>query len=177
MSAPSIYTLAQGWADLTAMLERIDEEGLDGDSAAMIGTWLASLEGETKVKLEHVGQFIRMQELDKLATDTEVERLRLRSGALGRRVKRVKEAVLLLLNVASLKRVQTSTFTFEARGNGGKAPLVIDDVDADVVAAEHPDLVVTTTTINHDAVRKHLESGGTLPFARLEARGTHLQVK
>ena len=174
MSAPTIYTLAQGWADLTALLERIDEEGLDDDSSVMVGTWLASLEGETTKKLEGVGQYLRMQELDRAACDAEVERLRIRSLGIGRRVKRLKDAVLMLLDVASLKRVETPTFTFVAAKNGGKAPLVVDDVDP---AAVDPDLVEVRATINHAAVRARLEAGQTLDWARLAPRGTHLQVK
>lgn len=177
MSAPNIYTLAQGFADLTVLLEQIDETGADEQSTLLINNWLAKLDGEVAGKLESVGKFLRIQEMTALAADTEVERLRVRSLAAKRRVTRVKAAVLELLRLARLPRVETDTFTFTVAGNGGKAPVVVDAVDPDEVARTHPHLVVVRTEINTDAVRAELEAGKPLPFARLSERGQHLRVK
>ncbi|MFO0447366.1 MAG: siphovirus Gp157 family protein [Pseudomonadota bacterium] len=177
MSAPSIYSLAQAWADLTAMLERIDDEGLDADATAMITAWLSSLEGQTQAKLDDMGKFLRMLELDAAAANAEAERLRARAVASERKAGRVKQAVMDMMAVAGLKTMRTASFTFSRCTNGGKQPIVIGDVDPGEVMATHPDLVVVKTEINKEAVRNALEAGDSLPFAQLAPRGEHLKVR
>jgi hypothetical protein len=172
-----LYSLADGFRDLTFLLEAIDANGLDAHSERMISNWLANLEGQLTAKFKDCGKYIRIQEVDLDDTEKEIERLRVRAGVLKRRVARMLQAMRFVMEQAQLQRVEAGTFVFSIDGNGGVQPLEVDDVDALDVAEAFPDFVVTTTTINNDAVRKHLEAGGTLPFARLLPRGTHLKVK
>jgi hypothetical protein len=45
------------------------------------------------------------------------------------------------------------------------------------VAKVPDEFCVTERRLSRDAVRRHLEAGGELKFARLEIRGTHLRIK
>jgi hypothetical protein len=178
MSAPSLYTLAQGFLALTDLLEQLDAQHgtVDGD-AAVVAKWLAELDGQVNAKLESTGQYLRMVELAAEAAHAEAERLRERAASCERKAARIKAAVLQLLDAAQLKRLETKTFSFTVAGDGGMPPLVIDDVDPNEVAAALPDLVVTTVALNKPAIREVLERGGTLPFARLGQRGRHLRIR
>jgi hypothetical protein len=178
VSAPTLYTLAEGFRALTELLEQLDEQHGDANAdAAVVAQWIADLDGQVAAKLESVGRYLRMQELSAEAAHTEAERLRAQAARHERRVARVKDAVMHLLDAAALKRIETQTFSFTVAGDGGRAPVVVDDVDPADVAATHPELVAVVTQINKPAVREHLERGGSLPFARLAPRGRHLRVR
>lgn len=176
MSAP-LYKLRDQWADLLAMLDRIDDEGLDDDSSTMIGTWLTQLEGETAMKFEELGRLLREIEGTTALLEEEAERLRTRALASKRKATRIKRAVMDLMALANMKQMRTRSFTFSRCDNGGKQPVVVDDVDANDVAAVRPDLVVVKTEVNKEAVRAALEAGDSLPFARFAPRGEHLKVR
>jgi len=121
---------------------------------------------------------VREEEAKADVVDAEVERLRKLGARRRNRAKRLKDGLHALMTLASTKRVDTPLGTATIAGNGGKAPLALDaDVDPDVVAETHPDLVERTTVINHDAVRAALQAGVALPFARLAPRGEHIRIR
>lgn len=179
-NSPSLYALASSFLALSDLLEELDEAGTPtADVAATVQKWIEELDGHAAVKLEAVGRFIVQQQVEAAAAigaleaaEAEMQRLRKRVAVSGNKVKRLKEGVLLLMQTMGQPAVKTQTFTFTETKNGGKLPLTVDDVDPMTVG---PDL--TTTIINHDAVRARLEAGQRLAWARLADRGTHLRIK
>ncbi len=175
---PSLYTLAVEFEELNALLDSFDVAGLDSAAVAeALAARIAELDGHAAVKLENVGRFIRSQEMVSLAATNEAERLRSRAAVADRKVARLRAAVLQLLQSAGTRTIHTATFTFAETANGGATPVIVDDVDPCEAAAFEPELVITTTSINTAAVRKRLEAGQTLAWARLAPRGTHLRIR
>lgn len=174
---PSVFALAGEFAALNDLLDGLDTAD-NADVVATIRQWVTELDGHAAVKLEGVGRFIDIQ---RAAADFDGQRaaaLQERASKAKRKADRMKDAVVMLMQAAGIKgQFKTETYTFAVVGNGGPMPLDVDDVDPLVVAPTDPDLVVTTTTINKDAVRKRLEAGQSLPFARLLPRGQHLRIK
>lgn len=61
--------------------------------------------------------------------------------------------------------------------NGGRAPLVVDAVAPDEVDPDYTKTVPARLELDRDYIRKVLDDGTPLPFARLGERGRHLKVR
>lgn len=69
------------------------------------------------------------------------------------------------------KYIQGDTYKFSIAKNGGTQPMT---VNTDDVPDEYMKVIFEPDT---DKIRKDLEEGKALPFARLEERGVHLNVR
>lgn len=69
------------------------------------------------------------------------------------------------------KYIQGDIYKFSIAKNGGKQPMTVSTED---VPDEYMKVVFEPDT---DKIRKDLEEGKALPFAKLEERGVHLNVR
>lgn len=102
--------------------------------------------------------------------DTEIKRLTSRKTAIENHIKRMKETLLEAMQAMNLPEITGDRYKLKIRNNGGKRKLN--------VFGEVPDnykrVVYETDT---DKIRKDLEDGKELPFAILEERGQHVNIR
>ena len=85
-------------------------------------------------------------------------------------IKRMKEMLLKAMNAAQIKKLDAGAFTIAVSKNGGKQPMIIDgDVPDNFKRIIYED--------DKELIRKHLEDGEVLNFARLLPRGEHISIK
>jgi hypothetical protein len=85
----------------------------------------------------------------------------------------LKERLQLALKTMGIKKLETERFTVSIAKNGGKAPMELKD-------AEVPDAYTTLETVvkvDRERIRKELEEGKELAFAKLGERGESLRIK
>jgi hypothetical protein len=176
-----MYEITQEYAALDAALAEAEDAGHGPESAevaAIVTRWFSSgLEG---VLAEKIGKcLLIVQEQRALCDVANAESARLHHLAYrrGARADRVLDAVHAAMLATHTKRVETPLGVVSVQGNGGNPPLIVDDVDPDVIALEYPELVKTTTTIVKSAVGDALRMGGEVPWARFGVRGTHLVIR
>lgn len=178
---PTLYEITQEYAALDAALSEAEEAGHGPESpevAAIVTRWFASgLEGALAEKIGKCLLVVREQEAGAYAAGAEANRLQRLAKSRQMRVDRILDAVHAAMLATRTKRVETPLGVVSVQGNGGNPPLIVDDVDPDVIAIEYPDLVKTTTTIVKSAVGDTLRMGGVVPWARFGVRGTHLVIK
>jgi hypothetical protein len=181
MSAPqTLYAITEEYRALDQLLAEAEEAGQDMSSpevAEIVTRWWLALDGDLTAKAHRCIAVIREQEgLSELAK-AEAARLAAYAASKAARAARVRDAVHAAMQVAHVKRLDTPLGAVTVAANGGKAPLVVADVDPLEVQAVYPDLVEVRTTINKAAVRDALEHGQPLPFAVIGERGTHLRIR
>ncbi len=178
---PTLYEITQEYAALDAALAEAEEAGHGPESpevAAIVTRWFASgLEGVLAEKVGKCLLVIREQEALAYAAGAEANRLQRLTKSREMRAERIRDAVHAAMLATHTKRVETPLGVVSVQGNGGNPPLIVDDVDPDVIALEYPELVKTTTTIVKSAVGDALRLGGEVPWARFGARGTHLVIR
>ena len=87
----------------------------------------------------------------------------------------MKAAVMNSMEIMDTRKVQGEHFTWQIQKNGGKAPLVLSD---DFNIMEIPEAFqLWDVKPNNEAIRKALETGEELSFARLGERGESLRLK
>ena len=85
-------------------------------------------------------------------------------------IKRMKEMLLKAMNAAQIKKLDAGAFTIAVSKNGGKQPMIIEgDVPDNFKRIIYED--------DKELIRKHLEDGEVLNFARLLPRGEHISIK
>lgn len=180
MSAPTLYHLGADYLALDALLAEAEDAGQDLASpevVEIVARWFSALDGALEAKAKRVVAVIREETAKADAVDGEVERLRKLAASRRGRVARLKDALHAAMTLAHVKRLDTDLGVVSVCSNGGKQPVVVDDVDPHVVAVTHPDLVEVRTSLNTDAVRSALADGASLPFARLGDRGEHIRIR
>lgn len=181
MSAPlTLYALAREYQALEALLAEAEEAGQDLQSrevSEIVLRWFNALDGNLVERVTRCVAVINEQKALKEMTAAEIKKLEVLKKRRESRVERLQSMIEAVLVWAQLRHVDTPLGTVRIKGNGGVAPMQVDDVDPAEIAQQWPDLVVVTTTINAAAVRERLQRGESLPFARLMPRDTHLEIR
>jgi hypothetical protein len=166
---------------LAQLLDEAEEAGQDLTSPEVVDTvarWYAAMDGNLTQKATACLAVIRDLTAGADAVADEIARLRALEASRRGRAARIRDAVQCAMTIAEVKRIDTPLGVFTRQGNGGLQPLHVDPTtDPAEVLATRPDLVVVTTTINNDAVRKAIAAGDDIPFAQLLPRGEHLRIR
>lgn len=84
--------------------------------------------------------------------------------------KRLKEAYIKAMDVAGKDTIKCGEYTLKIKGNGGQQPLKIDgEVPANYMRIKYE--------VDNELIRKAIAEGKELPFAHLEPRGRHLEIR
>lgn len=166
---------------LSQLLDEAEEAGQDLTAAGVVETvarWYGALDGDLTKKATACLAVIRDLTAGADAVEAEIKRLRALEASRRGRAARIRDAVQAAMTIADVKRIDTPLGVFTRAGNGGLQPLHIDPtVDPAEVLATRPDLVIVSTTINNDAVRRAIAAGDDVPFAQLLPRGEHLRIR
>lgn len=167
MNLLTLSSEAQQLDDLLSQVENPDTP----EAQALIARML-DLTVERDKKIDNYCAFVRELILRAEARKAEADRLSQRALQCERLADNLKERLHMALKTMGIKKVETELYTVSRVNNGGKLPLdIADDV---------PDAYTTLETVvkvDKERIRKELEEGATLAFAKLGERGERLSIK
>jgi len=178
LPAPQPVKRRSLWAiadDLSTLDDLVEEaEGDITECEETIDEWFARLGEEATSKLDGYAAFIKELEARSEARKEEADRLAKRAridAALADWLKtRMKEFFIL----RGWKKVDTMRYRLSLVANGGKAPLVVDLPPEKIPPEYRKEKVVVSA--DNDKIRQELETGGTLEWARIGAKGSHVRI-
>jgi tRNA U34 5-carboxymethylaminomethyl modifying enzyme MnmG/GidA len=127
---------------------------------------------ERNQKLDNYSALIKELEARAEARKVEAKRLSDRASVDLNKVKSLKANLQRFFEYHEVRTIETNRYRLSLAKNGGKAPLILDNV----TPSELPDKF-TYKEVDKVAVREALESGEVLDFARLGERGQSLRIK
>lgn len=152
-------------SDFLALYELATTEG---DEQAFLDT-LEALKGELEVKAGGYVHVIKQLEMEADECDKVIDAFKAKKATRTNNVKRMKEALMQAMDIAGVDKLPAGEYTLKIARNGGVQPLVLGEVPDNYMKVKlEPDT---------DKIRKALNDGEDLSFARLEERGRHLCIK
>jgi hypothetical protein len=168
--ARTLIDICQDMESLDKILAEAEGDITDPLVAQTIDLWFEELDGQLDTKVERYCKLIRELELRSQARMAEADRIRNLAKTDANGAKGLKHRLHCVMVRRNLGRIKTDTFNVSICANGGKLPIAINgEVPADYQRTEvFPDT---------DKIRKDLEDGVALEFARYEERGRHIRVR
>ena len=113
---------------------------------------------------------IKQLDMEAEECDKVIETFKAKKEARKNHIAKMKAALLDAMDAAQLSELKAGEYTLKIAKNGGKQPLVIDSTVPDnfMKIKYEPD---------NDLIRQAIEEGKEVPFAHLEERGRHLNIK
>lgn len=163
----TLYSLTQDCKNLLNLAGSMDEDELQ-----TFNDTLEAILGEIEVKAD--GYAVVLAEIEgRINTvNREIGRLEAIESALSNTRRRMIDRLKTAMEEIGTKEIKTDLHRFKIVGNGGKQPM---DIDESCVPEEYTKTEVKQVP-DKDKIRKALESGECLTFARLEERGTRLKI-
>lgn len=151
--------------------ELIDDPEADED---VILDTLEGIDGEIEDKADGYAKVIAQANAEAAALKSEALRITNRRKTIENNISRMKASLQNAMELTGKTKFKTSLFSFSVANNGGKAPIVIDDIDPDKLPEEYK---IVTISPNTEAIRNALEEGKKLSFAHIGERGRSLRIK
>ena len=172
----NLYELTQAQRELEdKILSTMDEETGEIPTNEELDAQAEALGLAIDAKIDGIARMIRNWTPDIEAWKAEEKRFADKRRAAENRIKHVKLYAKVCLEGAGQDKLKTSLFTVAIQKNGGAAPLnLCVDLDPRTLPERFQKITVEA---NSTAIREALESGETLDFAELGARGTSLRIK
>jgi Siphovirus Gp157 len=173
----TLIEISRDLTELDEQLEQLAESPLEQDRA--IDNWLAQLEGtiaERNEKLDNYAGLIAEISHRAEIRKAEAKRLSDRADIDENKAKALRSHLQKFFEAHNLKKVDSKRYTLTLVKNGGKLPVLYDSQNIE----DYPEAyrkTVTTTSPDREAIRKALESGQSLDFARLGDRGQSMRIK
>ena len=165
--------------EITADILRAYETLVDSDGEVSEEN-AAALEALAKIEADKLDGYyfvIRKAEMEESAAKAQLDQWKKKADARRKFIEYMKARVLEhLQTTGQAKTVTPSGNTFSVQRNGGKRPIIWPEtaIDLTQVPMEYTKVV---KSIDIDAVRRDLEDGDELPFARLGEAGHHLRLR
>lgn len=170
-------TLHHLTTELLGVLNLIDieAEAGDGEISPELEEMLQKIESQLPTKID--GYVCVIRELMGYADEcrAESQRLAARANAWENKATWLKGRILATMLAIGEKKIKTARNTVTVCNNGGKLPLHLPERIESV-----PEEYLTSRTIiepDSEKIRRELEAGKDLEFARLGERGVHLRIK
>ena len=172
-------TLFDVAADLLALNDLLDELGGDVSDPTVeksLDAWFADVAQAEAAKLAGYVGLIHLLDMEAAAAKEHAEAFAAKARTRLARVRWLKERLRDYLTVTGRTKATTADgYTVAVQKNGGKPPLNVDEsLDLDRIDSR---FVRTQKVLDTAAVFSALESGESLPFARLLPVGTHLRIR
>lgn len=167
----SLYTLTSDWLNLYNMIAEDDAE----ENADIIFDTIEAIEGEIEEKANGYAMVIATIEADMEAKKKEYKRLYESYKRDERSIERLKDSLKNAMKITGKTKFKTPLFSFSVAKNGGLAPLSINE---GVKPSDLPEAYRKIEyKFDNDAIRKALEHGEALDFAKIGERGESLRIK
>ena len=172
----TLFAISDDLLALNDLLEQLDGDVTNPEVDAAVTKWFAELASDESKKLDGYAGYIKQMEMESVAAKAEADQWAAKARTRDNRVKWLKERVKVYLELTGRTKATTDTGrTFAIQNNGGVVPLIIAELtDPKTV---DPKFQKVTYSFDSEAIRQALADGGTLDWARLEKRGTHLRLK
>lgn len=172
-------TLFEIGTDLIALDEFLDENFVGGEipgaAAEMLEAWFGGLAAAEGEKLDAYVNLIRQLEFEARAAEAEARAWSQKADARDARKNWLKRRLQEHLERTGRAKAETASGRVVAlQPNGGAVPV---ELAADAEEVAPPEFVRIVRSIDKEAVRKVLEDGVELPFAKLGERGRHLRIR
>lgn len=143
--------------------EEIDEETFQGT--------LEMLNADLELKAEGYSNVIQQLEMEVTKAEELEKEFKRKKEIRQRHIKAMKDAIRDAMLLANVKELDAGKFTIKLKKNGGLEPLVIDRPEA------VPDnMKVIKVENDTKLIREHLKEHQE-PWAHLEERGSHIEIK
>lgn len=166
----SLYELKSEYLQLKEMLEddSIDEQ--------VVLDTMEGIDYEIEIKADNYAKIIKELEGEAETIKKEIVRLDDKYSRIKDNVKRLKDNLQQAMIETGKTKFKTDLFSFGIQKNGGKIPLIIDNVEPNEVPEKYKERH-EIVKMNTDAIREDLEKGIDLGFAHLGERGESLRIK
>lgn len=163
----NLYQLTNNYEAVLNMLydEEIDEQ--------MILDTLESIEGEIEDKADGYAKIIKELLGDAEKIKEEKTRLEKRQKSFENRAKLLKDNLENSMKQIGKTKFKTELFSFNIQKNGGKLPLIIDDISK--VPTEY--FKHTEKELDNTKIREAIDAGKNIPFARYGEQGESLRIR
>lgn len=168
----NLFEISGRFAEIQKQLDFENESMTDTEYRDALVELFDNIEGDLNEKVDAYCAIIQQKEAVGKARIEEATRIEALSSTDFSSAKRMREAMMLVLNALGKTKIETVLHKVSIRGNGGKQPLVIED-DTNIPA----EWTKVHYHIDRDKIRTALESGEVLDFAVLSPRGSHLSIK
>lgn len=163
-----LYDLSGELVELDAALSDPD---MDIDAQELLGTFFAQRLEALQQSIGGYWYLIESLKADIAFAKSEEARIAEQRVKLEARQEAMKVRLLAWFQEQGVKEVAGHPYTVKLVGNGGLAPLVIDE---DFTPDDIPDEFVKKD-FDNQAIREALKGGRALPFAKEGERGKHLE--
>lgn len=169
-------TLIQISRELIELDEKLEDlidnpDALDKEISEYLESFADTIT-ERDQKLDNYAALIQELEARADARRAESQRLQKRSQIDENKVKSLKANLQKFFEAHEIKTIETDRYRLTLAKNGGKAPMILDDV----TLSELPEKF-TYREIDRVAVREALDKGEVLDFARLGDRSYSMRIK
>lgn len=155
---------------ISSLLERVE----DGEfTTEQVADTIEALNWDLKRNCDDIAEVIASQENEMFMLKSEIERLKDRFDTIKSSNNKLKLALQTYLCNNDVRKVHTDLHDYSICQNGGKLPV---EVTADVYDIPQ-EYCIYTPKPDIYVIRKALENGQELEFARLKERGEHLRIK
>ena len=163
----NLYQLTSDYETVLNMLydEEIDEQ--------MILDTLEGIEGEIEDKADGYAKIIRELLSDAEKVKNEKLRLEARQKSFENKAKLLKKNLEKTLIQIGKTKFKTELFSFSVQKNGGKLPLIIDEIKE--VPEEY--FKHTEKELDNTKIREAIDSGKKITFAHYGEQGESLRIK
>lgn len=163
----NLYELTNNYEEVLNMLydEDIDEQ--------MVLDTLESIEGDIEDKADGYAKIIKELLGDAEKIKKEKQRLEVRQKAFENRAELLKNNLQNTLKQIGKTKFKTELFSFNIQKNGGKLPLIIDDIEK--VPNEY--FKHTEKELDNTKIREAIDSGKEISFAHYGEQGESLRIK
>lgn len=168
----NLFEISGRFAEIQKQLDFDNESMTDTEYRDALVESFGKIEGELNEKVDAYCAIIQQKEAVGKARAEEATRIWNLSSTDFSSAKRMREAMMLVLNTLGKTKLETVLHKVSICGNGGKQPLVVED-DTNIPA----EWTKVRYEIDRDKIRTALESGEVLDFAVLRPRGSHLSIK
>jgi hypothetical protein len=165
-----VSTLYEISEDLKALEDLIIEQNGDiTDDQDIVMQWMDDTNEELAKKLENYGKLIQELQARSEARHAEAVRLRARATVDLNAAANLRRRLMFFFQERGMRSMDTASFKFSLRKSGGVKPM--EFVEADVTDE------FKTLVVDKSKIRKALEAGQELPFAKLNERGETLSIR
>lgn len=162
----SLYELTTEYQQLLDLGASDDPE----DIQAFLDT-LEGLDFEVGLKADNYAAVIKRLSGQYEVVKAEARRLSELQRAIDANIDRMKQALKDSMIAMGKDEIRTDLHQFKICKNGGKQPI---EIDQEEVPDNFKKVILETDS---EQIRKALEAGEELPFARFKERGTYLRIK
>lgn len=178
----SLYDIDAELQEVQSALDLLNESGTEEEFLAATASYLGDLSTELHDKIDRYIAYAesRQRRADQILLEfghykAEADRLKILAESAASESTKAKNRLRDYMTLKGVSKIETPLHAISVVANGGKRS--VDILPGVEPLNVQPEYTKTETVLNTDAIRKALESGEELGWAKLKERGTRLNVR